>query len=85
VWQRASVVINPYEIAGVDKAAANAAPEIMVSLADAPPVDALAEHRPARHRFIDRHDRSHLAALSKSELRIAPRPDLEDPTLKTRP
>jgi hypothetical protein len=65
VRQRASVVLNPYEIAGVDKAAAHPAPEIMIGLTDATPVDALAEHRPARDRFIDRHDRRHLAVPLK--------------------
>jgi len=65
VRQRASVVLNPGEIAGVDEAAAHPAPEIMICLTDTPPAGALAEQRPARSRFIDRHDRRHLAAPLK--------------------
>ena len=43
---------------------------------DATPVGAGAEHRPARSRFIDTHDRRHLAApLKKVRPRISPRPD----------
>jgi hypothetical protein len=60
VRQRAFVILNPRDIAGVDKAAANPATEIMLSLANATPVGALAEHRPARSRLIDWHDRCHL-------------------------
>jgi hypothetical protein len=59
------VVLNPGEIAGVDKAAANPAPEIIISLTEAPPAGALAEQRPARSRLINRHDRRHLAAPLK--------------------
>src|SRR6266436_6110949 len=48
----------------------------MLSLANSP-VGALAEYRPARSRFIDRHDRRHLAVpLKKVRPRISPRPDL---------
>jgi hypothetical protein len=65
VRQWAFVILNPCQIAPVDKAAANPASEIMLGLADAPPVGALAEHRAAWSRFLDRHDRRHLAALSK--------------------
>jgi hypothetical protein len=65
VRQRALVVIDPGEIAGVDKAVANPASEIMMSLRDAAPAGALAEHLPARYRFVDRHDRCHLAAPLK--------------------
>ena len=39
--------------------------EKMISPTHAPPVGALAKHRPARARFIDRHDRRHLAASQK--------------------
>src|SRR5216684_3534496 len=43
----------------------------------ASPVGAFAEYRPARSRFIDRHDRRHLAVpLKKVRPWIAPRPDL---------
>jgi hypothetical protein len=65
VRQRAFVILDPCQIARVDKAAANLASEIMISLANAPPVDAFAEHCPARSRFVDWHDRRHLATLSK--------------------
>jgi predicted phosphatase len=91
VRQRAAVVLDPGEIAGVDKAAAHPAPEIMISLTDAPPAGALAEQRPARSRLIDRHDCRHLAAPLKkvsSGSRQDPTlkgPTLKGPTLKTRP
>jgi hypothetical protein len=65
VRQRAVMILNPREIAGVDKAAANLAPKIMISLADATPVDALAHAGAARSRFIDKHDRCHHVILSK--------------------
>jgi hypothetical protein len=42
---------------------------VRLSLTDAPPVGALAMHRPAWPRFIDRHDRCHLARLSKKTWR----------------
>jgi hypothetical protein len=47
VRQRAFVILNPRQIAPVDPAVAHLAPEIMLSFADAPPVGALAEYRPA--------------------------------------
>jgi hypothetical protein len=53
VRQRAFVILNPCDIAGVDKAAANHASKLMLSLGNVTPVGALAEHRPARSRFID--------------------------------
>ncbi|HTE93048.1 MAG TPA: hypothetical protein VK678_06025, partial [Bradyrhizobium sp.] len=56
-------------IARLDKAAANLAMEKMISPTHAPPVGALAKHRPARARFIDRHDRRHLAASQKKACR----------------
>jgi hypothetical protein len=65
--QRSFVVVNPRQIAGVDKAAANFATEIMISLADGPRVGALAHAGPARPRFIDRHDRRHLNTSQKSK------------------
>jgi len=43
VRQRAFVVLDPHEIARVDKAAANLTSEIMLSLTDAPPISALAD------------------------------------------
>jgi hypothetical protein len=67
VRQRAFVILNPCQIARIDKAAANLASEIMPTLADAQPVGALAERGPAWSRFLDRHDRRHLAALSKKQ------------------
>ena len=60
VRQRGLVILNPYVIPRIDPTVARLATEIMLSLVDAPTVDALAEHRPARSRFIDRHDRCHL-------------------------
>jgi hypothetical protein len=65
VRQWAVMILNPSEIAGVDKATANLAPKIMISLADATPVDALADKGAARLRFIDRHNRCHHLILSK--------------------
>ncbi len=57
VRQRAFVVLDPHEIARVDKAAANLTSEIMLSLTDAPPISALADAGSAQSRFVDRHDR----------------------------
>jgi hypothetical protein len=51
--QRPFVILNPYEIARVEIAAALLTSEIMLSLGDAPPVGALAEHSPARSRFFE--------------------------------
>ena len=65
VRQRAFVILNPHEIAPVEIAAARLALEKMFGLTNATPVDALAEHRPARSRFIEWHDRCHLAHLTK--------------------
>ena len=77
VRQRASVILNPYVIPRIDPAVARLASEKMISLADVSPVGAFAEYRPARSRFIDRHDRRHLAVpLKKVRPWIAPRPDL---------
>jgi hypothetical protein len=53
VRQRAFVIINPYVISGIDPAVTRFASEEMLSLTDASPVGALAEHRPARSRFIE--------------------------------
>jgi hypothetical protein len=53
VRQRTFVIQNPYVIPRVDKAAANLASEKMISLTDAPPVGAHADHRPARSRFFE--------------------------------
>jgi hypothetical protein len=49
--QRAFVIQNPYVIPRIEIAAANIASEKVFGLADAPPVGALADHRPARSRF----------------------------------
>jgi hypothetical protein len=57
VRQRAFVIQNPYVIPRVEIAAANVASEKVFRLADAPPVSALAEHRPAWSRFFEWHDR----------------------------
>jgi hypothetical protein len=65
VRHRAFVILNPRQIARLDKAAANLAMEKMISPTHAPPVGALAKDRRARARFIDRHDRRHLAASQK--------------------
>ena len=51
--QRAFVIQNPYVISRVDPAVARAASEKMSNLADATPISALADHRPARPRFIE--------------------------------
>src|SRR5882757_5087539 len=61
------VVLDPNQIPRIEIAAANLASEIMFGLADAPPVGPLAEHRTARPRFIDRHDRHHQPAFSKNQ------------------
>ena len=53
VRQRAFVIQNPYVIPRVEIAAANVASEKVFGLANAPPVDALAEHRPAWSRFFE--------------------------------
>jgi len=55
--QRTFVILNPYVISGIDPAVARFASEKVLSLTDASPVGALAEHRPAWSRFIDRHYR----------------------------
>jgi len=47
------VILNPYVISGIDPAVARFASEKMLSLTDASPVGALAEHRPAWSRFIE--------------------------------
>ena len=51
--KRAFVVLGPNQIPRVDPAVARLASKKMLDLADATPVDALAEHRPARSRFIE--------------------------------
>ena len=53
VRQRAFVILNPYVIPRVEIAAANVASEKIFGLADAKPVGALAEHRPAWSRFFE--------------------------------
>jgi hypothetical protein len=53
VRQRAFVVLNPYVIPRVDPAVARLASEKMISLTDAKPVGALAEHGPAWSRFFE--------------------------------
>src|SRR5258708_32290634 len=59
VRQGAFVIINPYVISGIDPAVTRFASDEMLSLTDASPVGALTEHRPARPRLIEVHDRSH--------------------------
>jgi len=51
VRQRAFVIQNPYVIPRVDPAVACLASEKMISLTDAKPIGALAEHHPAWSRF----------------------------------
>jgi hypothetical protein len=51
--QRAFVILNPDQIARVEIAAARLASEKMISLTDAKPVGALAEHGPAWSRFFE--------------------------------
>ena len=53
VRQRAFVILNPYVIPRVDPAVARAASKKMVSLTDAKPVGAFAEHRPAWSRLFE--------------------------------
>jgi hypothetical protein len=53
VRQRAFVIQNPYVIPRVEIAAANVASEKVFGLADAPPVGALADHRPTRSRVFE--------------------------------
>jgi hypothetical protein len=53
VRQRAFVIQNPYVIPRVEIAAANVASEKVFGLANAPPVGALADHRPAWSRFFE--------------------------------
>jgi len=53
VRQRAFVIQNPYVIPRVEIAAANVASEKIFGLAHAPPVGALADHRPAWSRFFE--------------------------------
>lgn len=57
--QFAFMILNPCEIAGVDKATANLATEIVIGLTDAPPVRTLAHAGAPRPPFIDRHNRRH--------------------------
>ena len=64
------VVLDPNQIPRIDPAVARLALEKMFGLTNATPVGALAEHRPARSRFIEWHDRCHLAHLTK---KIRPR------------
>jgi hypothetical protein len=72
VRQRGFVILNPNQIPRIDPAVARLASEKMFGLGDAPPIGALAEHRPARSRFIDWHDRCHQHLSKKSGLGIAP-------------
>jgi hypothetical protein len=51
--QLALVILNPNQIARIEITAARLASEIMLTFGDAPPVGALAEHGPARSRFIE--------------------------------
>jgi hypothetical protein len=51
--QLALVILNPNHIARVDPAVARLASEIMLSFGNVAPVDALAEHGPARSRFCE--------------------------------
>jgi hypothetical protein len=53
VRQWAFVILNPYVIPCVDPAVASAASEKMISLTDAKPVGALADHRPTWSRFFE--------------------------------
>jgi hypothetical protein len=53
VRQRTFVVLDPCQIAHVDPTAARFASEKMLSLTDASPLGALAEHRPAWSRFFE--------------------------------
>jgi hypothetical protein len=71
VRERAFVILNPDQITRVEIAAAKFASKIMICVANAPPVGALAEHGPARPRFIDRHDRRHLADPSQKTLDVS--------------
>jgi hypothetical protein len=75
--QRALVIIKPNQIPRIDPAVAYFASEKVIGLGNATPVGALAEHRPARSRFIEWHDRCHLAHLTKKNQapELLPRPD----------
>jgi hypothetical protein len=53
VRQRTFVILNPYVIPRIDPAVTRLALEKMFDLPNAPPVGALAEHRPARSRLIE--------------------------------
>jgi hypothetical protein len=53
VRQRAFMIQNPYVIPRVEIAAANVASEKVFGLADAKPVGAFADHRPAWSRFFE--------------------------------
>ena|ERR1700681_2454781 len=53
VRQRTFVIFNPYVIPRIDPAIARLAPEKMFDFPNPTPVDALAEQRPARSRFIE--------------------------------
>jgi len=53
VRQRAFVILNPNQIPRIDPAVARLASEKMFDLTNATPVGALAEHCPARSRFIE--------------------------------
>jgi hypothetical protein len=53
VRQRAFVILNPYVIPRIDPAAARLTSEKMFDLMNVTPVGALAEHRPARSRFVE--------------------------------
>jgi hypothetical protein len=61
--QRALVIIKPNQIPRIDPAVAYFASEKVIGLANATSVGALAEYRPARSRFIEWHDRCHLAPV----------------------
>jgi hypothetical protein len=65
VRQRAFMILNPPEIAGIKPSAARFAFEIILGLVQRLSADALADKGAARLRFIDRHDRCHHVILSK--------------------
>jgi hypothetical protein len=69
--QRLLVFVDPHPITHVDIAAAERAPEIMLSLSHWRPADLPADHGAAQSWFVDWHDR-HLITSKESGLGITP-------------
>jgi hypothetical protein len=64
--QRAFVILNPCQIAGIKSSAALVAAEIVLALVERRSTDMHANPAPARSRLIHRHDRGHVHLSKKS-------------------